>query len=174
MARLPFTVALLSAGAAAIHAAVAGPHFEEWAPFGILFAAAALGQVVWGALVLVRPSRLLLAAGAAGNAAILGAWALSRTAGLPVGPEASTPEPIAALDAVASAFELGIVVVAAVLFWGGRSSAGRATGRFALAAAVVVASVTGTALAYGEAGHHHPSPTQEHHHTSGAQAPSRS
>ena len=27
MARLPFTAALLSAGAAAIHAPVAGPHF---------------------------------------------------------------------------------------------------------------------------------------------------
>ena len=42
MARVPFTAALLSAGAAAIHAAVAGPHFEEWATFGVLVAAAVL------------------------------------------------------------------------------------------------------------------------------------
>ena len=135
-----------------------------WAAFGVVFAATALAQAAWGALVLVRPGRLVLAAGAAGNAALLAAWALSRTAGLPVGPGAGIPEPIAALDAVASAFELGIVVVAAVLLWVRWWSGGRATGRFALAAAVAVPSVTGTVLAYGEAGHHHPSPAHEHHH----------
>ena len=162
MGRLAVTAALLSIGAAAIHAAVAAPHFEVWAPFGVLFAAAALAQAAWGALVLAGPSARLLAAGGAGNAAILAGWGLSRTAGLPVGPDAGTPEPVGVLDSVASAFELGIVVAVAVLLAGGRSFSGRATGRFALAAAAVVLSVAGTAIAYGGSGHHHPRPAHDH------------
>ena len=165
--QLAAAAAVLSVGAAAIHAAAAGPHFEEWAPFGVLFAIAALAQAVWGALVLARPSARLVAAGVAGNVAIIAAWALSRTAGLPVGPDAGTPEPVAVLDAVASVFELGGVVTAGALLAGSRfvrPFAVRTTGRFALAAAVVVVAITGTALAQDGAGHHHPAPAHEHEH----------
>ena len=129
---------------------------------------AALAQAVWGALVLARPSARLVAAGVAGNVAIIAAWALSRTAGLPIGPDAGTPEPVAALDAVATAFELGVVVTALALLAGGRfvrPFAVRTTGRFAFAAAVVVFSITGTALAQDDAGHHPPAPAHEHEHT---------
>ena len=40
--KLSIAAALLSAGAAAIHASVAGPHFEERAVYGLLFVATAL------------------------------------------------------------------------------------------------------------------------------------
>ena len=42
---LSIAAALLSAGPAAIHASVAGPHFDEGAVYGLLFVATALFQV---------------------------------------------------------------------------------------------------------------------------------
>jgi hypothetical protein len=45
------------------------------------------------------------------NAAVLGVWAMSRIWGVPIGPDAWTPEPVALADALSSAFETGIVVL---------------------------------------------------------------
>ena len=71
--------------------------------------------------MLVSPSRRLLAAGAAGNAGVIAGWALSRTAGLPVGPEPWTPEPATLLDGAATAFELGVVAGSLILLmWNAR------------------------------------------------------
>src|SRR3712207_6118876 len=89
--------AFLAAVAAAIHAAVAAPHFEEYVPFGVLFLVTALAQAAWAVLVLVAPSAPVLAAGVAGNVGVVAAWALSRTTGLPFGREPWVAEPIAAL-----------------------------------------------------------------------------
>ena len=114
-AELTVAAALCSVGAAAIHAAVTAPHLEASVPTGALFLLAALGQAVWAALVLVRPSGRLLLAGVAGNLAILAGWGLSRTAGLPIGPDAWIPERVTALDATASALELVVVAVCLVL-----------------------------------------------------------
>jgi hypothetical protein len=112
---LSIAAALLSAGAAAIHASVAVPHFDESALYGLLFVATVLFQAGWAALVLAAPSVRLLGAGVVVNAGVIGAWAVSRTFGLPYGPEPWTAEPVGPLDLAATSFELGIVVCGLLL-----------------------------------------------------------
>ncbi len=166
-ARLAVAAALMSAAAAAIHAAVAAPHFREYAPFGLLFGATALAQAAWAALMITVPSARLLAAGAAGNAAIVGAWALSRTVGPPVGPGRWTPEPAAALDVAASTLELGIVAAAVALLVAGRPFAPRGSRELRCLTAVATAAavaITGAALAHGGGAHHHPPGHAGHDH----------
>jgi hypothetical protein len=103
-------VALLSAGAAAIHFAAAGSHFQEWWGFGAFFAVSGLAQLVWAALAVRSPSRGVLWAGVLGNAAILILWIVTRTAGTLVGPDSHTPESVGVPDAVASGLELSIIL----------------------------------------------------------------
>lgn len=104
----------LSAIAAGIHAWVVPEHYEEYALFGVFFAVFSIAQVGWAAAVLRRPTRLLHVAGIALSAGLLALWALSRTAGLPIGPEAWEAEPVELLDVAAGVAELGIIVVSAL------------------------------------------------------------
>lgn len=108
-------LALLSTSAAVIHFAVVWEHLQEFALFGVLFAVTAVLQLAWAALVLLRPSRPLLLAGALGSAGVAAAWLLSRTAGLPLGPEAWSPEPLGVPDLLATAFEVVIAIGVLVL-----------------------------------------------------------
>ena len=61
--------------------------------------------------VVLRPTRRLLTAGVLLNAGIIGVWAVSRIWGVPVGPDAWTPESITLADSLSSGFEAGIVVL---------------------------------------------------------------
>jgi hypothetical protein len=114
-------VALLSAGAAAIHFAAAGDHFREWWGFGVFFVASGVAQLAWALLAVKSPSRVVWWVGLLGNVAIVALWILTRTVGTPVGPDAYTPEPVGVPDAVASGFELAIVF-AVLLFANARRS----------------------------------------------------
>jgi hypothetical protein len=167
---LSIAAALLSAGAAAIHASVAVPHFDESALYGLLFVATVLLQAGWAALVLAAPSVRLLVAGVVVNAGVIGAWAVSRTLGLPNGPEPWTAEPVAPLDLAATSFELGIVVCGVLLLATPSCSvaaSGPGLRRFAAVGAAVVAGITCAALAateHGTAGHTHGPSTPPHAH----------
>jgi hypothetical protein len=103
-------VALASAGCSVAHAAVGPAHFHEFVAFGVFFVVASVLQAVWALLVIRRADRLLLAIGVAGNAAVLALWAVTRTVGLPFGPEVWRPEAVAAPDVFASLLELTVVV----------------------------------------------------------------
>jgi hypothetical protein len=103
----------LSAVAAGIHAWVVPEHFEEYALFGVFFAVLGFAQAGWAAAVLRHPTRLLYIAGVALSAGLLALWAMSRTAGVPIGPEAWEAEPASLLDVAAGVAELGISVMAA-------------------------------------------------------------
>lgn len=118
------TLAALSALAAGIHAWVVPEHYEEYTLFGVFFAVVAVAQVGWALAVVRAPSPLLVTAGVALSAGLLVLWLLSRTVGLPIGPEPWEAEPAALLDAVAGVAELGIIVVAGV---GQRPAVGVAT-----------------------------------------------
>jgi hypothetical protein len=107
--------ALPSAGAAAIHVAVAPTHLEEWWAFGAFFLGSGTAQLLWALLVLIRPRRPLLWLGAIGNAAIIALWIVTRTAGTLIGPEPDAPEAIGPLDSLATACELLVVLAAAWL-----------------------------------------------------------
>lgn len=109
------TLASLSTVSAGIHAWVVPEHYDEYALFGLFFAVIGFAQVAWAAAVLRRPTRLLHVAGIGLSIGLVGLWVLSRTAGLPIGPEAWEAEPAKLLDVVAGVAELGIIVVAALV-----------------------------------------------------------
>jgi hypothetical protein len=124
--RAAIAAALLSAGAAAIHYAVIADHLQEWWAFGVFFAAIGVAQLLWAALVVASPSRLLTWLGVFGNAAIVALWIVTRTAGTLIGPDAHTPESVGVADSVATAFELGVVFAGPWLARGIRSNRGTA------------------------------------------------
>jgi hypothetical protein len=103
-------VALLSAGAGAIHAAVTKDHLQEWWLYGTFFAIAAVLQFVWAVLILRRPSKTILIVAAVANAVVVVLWLITRITGLPVGPTPWAPESFGLLDVVASIFEVALVV----------------------------------------------------------------
>jgi hypothetical protein len=109
---LRWLLAALSLGAGVIHFAVSGEHYDLSWTHGTFFAVVAWLQLSWAVAVVVRPTRWLLAAGALLNAGILGVWVVSRVWGVPIGPDAWTPESIGWADALSSVCELGIVALA--------------------------------------------------------------
>lgn len=107
---LRWLLASFSIGAGAIHFAVSGEHYElSWA-HGLFFAAVGWLQLAWAVGVILRPTRRLLAAGVTLNAGVVALWALSRIWGVPVGPDAWTPEAVGLADALSTGLETGIVV----------------------------------------------------------------
>jgi hypothetical protein len=112
-----YSVASAAAGAAAIHYAVVAEHFDEWWGFGLFFVSSAVAQLVWAVVVVASRSRLVIWFGVVGNAAIVVLWIVTRTFGTLVGPEPTTPEPIALADSVATTFEVAIVVAGTWLAW---------------------------------------------------------
>lgn len=105
--------AAASAGAGAIHLALAPAHWGEIAQLGMSFVVAGWGQLVAAAFVAFRPSRRSFAALAAVNAACVGSWAASRTIGLPVSLGMTVHEEIGSVDLLAAAMA-GIAGLAAV------------------------------------------------------------
>jgi hypothetical protein len=107
-------IALGGAGAAAVHFVVMPDHFEESALYGAFFLVAAIVQLGYSALLLARPSRTLVAAGVAGNLAVILLWVVTRTISIPLGPGAGTTEAFGGLDILASAFEALVVICGTV------------------------------------------------------------
>ncbi|MGZ4435179.1 MAG: hypothetical protein ACXVW7_16365, partial [Trebonia sp.] len=110
-------LAALSVGAAAIHFAVVFEHFAEYTLYGVFFLVISWAQLIWPAVLLWRPSRLWLSLGIAGNAVIIVVYMLSRTTGLPFGPDLHSPESVGALDVVSCVLEFGLIVGCAALLW---------------------------------------------------------
>jgi len=68
-------------------------------------------QILYGPLVLLWPTRIVLLGGIAGNHAIVVLYLLRRTVGIPFfGPEAGEVERFGFVDVCATASELGIAV----------------------------------------------------------------
>ena len=101
----------LSIGAASIHFAVLFEHLEEDFLYGVAFFAMAWFQALWPLAYLVARRRWLAWVGVAGNAAITAVWVISRTVGLPFGPDAMEPQMIGTLDLFATVFQVGLVLV---------------------------------------------------------------
>src|SRR6185436_3680741 len=83
----------LSFGAAVIHLAAAPSHYVELGDIGAGFLVAAALQGAWARSILGGATPRTISAGVAINAAIVAAWAFTRTAGLPVGPAPFVAEP---------------------------------------------------------------------------------
>ena len=169
-------LACLSAGAGVIHLVMAPSHVGESAVEGAGFLAAGWLQVGL-AVALVRrdpPRRPLLWSVAAVNAVLIALWAVSRTAGLPVGAHAGHAARVSFVDVAAVAFEAVLVVGALALLWRPMTAAGaRAGGPVALAVPFAVMALTTAAIASPSARDHaageHGTHGTEHDH--GAAAP---
>jgi hypothetical protein len=109
--------AALSVGAAVIHALVIAPHFTESVLYGAFFAFLAVAQLGWAVLVVVRPRSWVLTAGAVANLAVVALWAVTRTAGVPLGVAAGQREAIGVLDTTCGVLELGVAACCAWLAW---------------------------------------------------------
>jgi hypothetical protein len=102
--------ACLSLTAGAIHAIATIDHFSHIWLYGAVFLVFTYGQVLWGMAVLRgRLGRRGLVAGLVANLAIVALWAVSRTVGVPLGPEAGDPEPLGTMDIAATVDELALV-----------------------------------------------------------------
>jgi hypothetical protein len=112
---LRWFLALLSAGCGLVHFAVGGDHFDVSWMHGTFFAVVGWAQLAWAVAIVVAPTRQVLAAGVALNGLTLVVWAVSRTTGMPLGPDAGVAEPVAFADAMVSTFEAVIVAVSLVV-----------------------------------------------------------
>lgn len=101
--------------AMAIHVSVAPEHYHEDVLFGVFFTITAVCQLGWALVVMLRPTRLWLAAGCVGNAAIVALWTYTRFVALPLGPDAGSREEIGARDVMATCVEVLLVMTTAWL-----------------------------------------------------------
>lgn len=103
-------LAAMSLAAAGIHFAVIGEHLQLYFLFGLFFSVVAWLQALWAVAVVRWPARWILASGLIGNLAIVMIWAVSRTAGLPIGPEPGAAEAASFIDILSTVLEVLIVV----------------------------------------------------------------
>jgi hypothetical protein len=109
-------VAWLSLAAGAIHAIATIDHFSHWWLYGAFFLALTYGQVLWGVALLRKPvSERVLRIGARANLAICAVWLYSRTVGVPIGPEAGSPEPVGSMDVAATLDQLVLALYVALV-----------------------------------------------------------
>jgi len=106
--------AAFSAVAALIHGLVAPEHFQEAFIYGAFFAVSTVAQLAWSVLAVTRNDRWLAAVGLVGNAACVLLWAVTRSVGIPLGPEAGEVEAVGALDVLCAAAEVGVVALCAM------------------------------------------------------------
>src|SRR5579859_2958543 len=106
----------LSAGAGVIHFAVIGSHAHESIVLAIAFFAAGLAQLLWAWLFLVAFGRWIALSGAALSALYVAVWAVSRTAGLPLGDSPWRAEPVGVADLITVTFET-LTVLGALTVW---------------------------------------------------------
>jgi hypothetical protein len=140
-------VGALAWAAGIMHAAASAEHAEEWRLAALLFAVLTVAQLGLGAWLWARPGRRALVVAAAGSLALVGLWAVSRTVGLPFGPEAGHPEAVGVLDAMCVADELALAGCAVAALRGSlRPLSHPLVMRLAL-----VASLAGAMLAGGHA-----------------------
>jgi len=164
---------MASIAAGAINLAAAATVGRSNAENLAFFLAVGVAQVAWGVVALAWAPRWWLALGAAGNLIVVATWVVSRTAGLPFGPEANVTLPAHFPDVLATALEVVVVAGSAVLLVRGQDLA-RAVVRspgVAAAAAVVAGALTlGGVLS--QAGVFSSSPAGSHQNGPGVTGPS--
>ncbi len=106
------SLAAFSAAAGVIHLVMVPGHMAEYAPEGIGFVVAGWLQLLIAFRLWTRLSRGVLALSVLANLAFIGVWALSRTAGLPVGPHAGIAEEMSVVDLTCVALEGAFILLA--------------------------------------------------------------
>jgi hypothetical protein len=133
--------AIASLGAGAIHAAAIGAHAGERQTV-LTFLVAAVLQLGWGALALVRRERWLVLTGAAINAAFVAGWAMAKTNGISFIDGLEATEPVQLADGSAAALA-AIAALAAVTSLVDQRDLLRAPARAALGAGLIALTIAG-------------------------------
>ena len=162
--------AMLLAAAAIVHLGYAPHHLsDDWA-HGWFFIVIGVAELGLAALLLSRPRRWVWAATIVLNVGIVATWTVSRTVGLPFGPQALRSEDASAPDITCVALELATIAlsVAALAFgrWLAQTPRDRVSWRATTAVLGVVALIAGAVMltpsytsAHEAAGHDHGSTT---------------
>lgn len=93
-------------GAGIVHGLWVEPHLEEWTSAGVFFILLAVIQTLGAFALMFLPGRPAYLAIVIVNVGTILVWAVSRTVGMPIGPEAGDPEAVGLPDLVAGFFEL--------------------------------------------------------------------
>ena len=154
---LAYVAALLVLVSSIIHSAQIAPHFEQYWLYGAFFAVVALWQALWAARIYGDPlNRRLLVAGIAGNVGLIVVWAISRTAGVPIGPQGWHAEAVGPVDVLSKLDELGAVVLIALVLARLREREPRAISPLHLRlAAMLAAPLFLYSVLAAAGGHHH-------------------
>jgi hypothetical protein len=109
-------ITCLSLEAALIHLWFTPEHLMEWWGYGVFFIGCAIGQALYGPLLLWRrDSVVLLHAGIWANTAVVALYVVTRIWGIPLGPHASMVESVGLLDLMSVISEVVLVVLLASL-----------------------------------------------------------
>ncbi len=103
--------------AAVIHACVAPSAFGDYAPFGMFFVILAGAQAIVALVLVRRPDHRTVGYVALASVWIVALWLVSRSTGLPVGPDPWEPMTYGVPDVVASCAELVTAVGCAMELW---------------------------------------------------------
>jgi hypothetical protein len=103
--------------AAVIHACVAPSRFREYVPFGVFFVILAATQMIVAIALVRRPDHRTVGYVALASVGVVALWLVSRSTGMPVGPEPWEPMPYGVPDVVASCAELVTAVGCAMELW---------------------------------------------------------
>jgi hypothetical protein len=141
-------------------------HWANAPAEGAGFAIVGWLQIAIAVVMLANPSRLLLRVVMLVNVGVLGAWAVSRTSGLPFGDHAGHPHDAQFVDLVCVGIEIALVCIAAI--WLTRPSLGREWrgARLALFAIVPISVLTlGTAALASPSARNHSDDSHTAHTT---------
>ncbi len=117
-ARTPLRIAAAaSVLSGLIHFAVVPEHRAEFTGYAVFFTVVAIAELVWAAAVWTGAEGWLVALGVVANVAIIALWAVTRTAGLPFGPEPGVAESIGLADVVCCVGEAVTVVAGTAALW---------------------------------------------------------
>lgn len=118
---------MLSLAAGGLHAMAGPAHVDEWWVYGLFFFGAAAAQAAYGLALLTQGiegwggwravRQVVYLVGIVMTLAIIALWVVTRTIGVPVGPEAFEPEGIGLLDLSSKAIEIVLALVLARLWW---------------------------------------------------------
>jgi hypothetical protein len=152
-----------SLGAGLIHLAVVSEHVAEWWLHAVFFIVLGVVQIAWAVQAMERDRLPVPQLFATLNVAVIGLWLVTRTTGLPVGPEPWQAEAVGTADLVCTGLEAVVVVL--LILTARRPNVQDTTARTkvqlrtiavgALAtAAVTVAALAANPPAFGGHGHH--------------------
>ena len=100
-----------------IHFMAVPEHRSEWQAAAVFFTVLGAFQIVWGVAALNEDRRWILRFGVVVNVAVILLWAISRTSGLPFGPDPGQAEDVDVLSVACVLAEVAVIAGTCVAVW---------------------------------------------------------